>query len=100
MSMRFFLFFQMQAALVGGGGARIDDRRRLEDDQREIQVGREGGGVDDERGGAEAQDPLLARHADRAGEAAAGGRADANRTQGLRTLKPSVPIPRCTLGGH
>ena len=80
----------MQAAPVGGGGARFDDSHRLQDskhDQGEIQVEREGGiGVDDVRSGAEAQDPLVAGHADRAGKAAAGGRADANRTQGLRTL--------------
>ena len=81
-----------QAAPAGGGGARLHHRHRLqdaEDDQGQVQVGREGRGLDVlvlVRLGAEAQDPLVAGDADRAGEAAVGGRPHADRTQGLRTL--------------
>ena len=85
-----------QAAPAGGGGARLHHHRHhrlqggAEDDQGQVQVGREGRGlglvVDLVGVGAEAQDPLVAGDADGAGEAAAGGRPHADRTQGLRTL--------------
>ena len=88
---------ETQAAFARGGGARVDHRHGLgedsssQDDEGEVQVGREGGDIFERRrrSGAEAQDPLVAGDADRVGEAAVGGRAHADRAQGLRTLKPA-----------
>ena len=90
-----------QAAPAGGGGARLHHRLQgAEDDQGQVQVGREGRGglivlVFLIGVGAEAQDPLVAGDADGAGEAAAGGRPHADRTQGLRTLKECCEMTNC-----